>query len=522
MVVESDAHVTRIIEHDRKVYLTITRADARQLEALGTILEPFEGARPQTAGLWDLDGLQFKKTGKTAQMAGIRCDIWVGRRSGASRNDASEVCLGASGIGFGVAQFVDALMADSNASGQYADNGLPRKALGSGLLKLSLVKDGSPTTLEVISVRPSIVDDTLFAMPAGYTEVRMADMLQRVQAWLDDAKFRGLPLTPRYGLGLSYPVTDDPRVSQPPALDRCAWRSIQPGGERGEGEVTYQVTAEGVPDTNTLTVVRLSRADSPTFRAAAQKVVGACRFTAPTADRDSAPTLVRQRISFLKGDAETESADSKIYGEESSPELEHATTVKCQPDLHEFGVFRVDMVIGTDGRPEPGRTSAVNVTTNTTLGEAAVAFAGCVFNPARYRGVPVRQAVQVIVRVKDPCAAPAPDPPETFAVSEVTLGKGIAADKRVLSSTVTFGPRDTIYVSVATTGSALSKILIAKWTFQDGQTVTEDSQTIAPTGPAVTEFHISKRSRWPVGKYKVEIVVDGSPVATKEFGVREE
>jgi len=117
-------------------------------------------------------------------------------------------------------------------------------------------------------------------------------------------------------------------------------------------------------------------------------------------------------------------------------------------------------------------------------------------------------------------AAPAPAAPAAFAVSEVTLGKAIGADKRIATPTTTFGARDTIYASVATTGSAPSKTLSARWTYQDGQTVKEDSQTIAPTGPATTEFHLAKKSAWPAGKYKVEITVDGNPAGTKDFEVQ--
>jgi hypothetical protein len=116
--------------------------------------------------------------------------------------------------------------------------------------------------------------------------------------------------------------------------------------------------------------------------------------------------------------------------------------------------------------------------------------------------------------------APAAPAAEAFAVSEVTLGKAIGADKRVASPTTTFGPKDTIYASVATTGSAPSKTLTAKWTYQDGQTVKQDSSTIAPTGPAATEFHLAKKTAWPAGKYKVEIAVDGAPATTKDFEVK--
>jgi len=118
-------------------------------------------------------------------------------------------------------------------------------------------------------------------------------------------------------------------------------------------------------------------------------------------------------------------------------------------------------------------------------------------------------------------AAPAPAPaPPAFAVQGIELGKSIDAGKKVASPSTTFGRRDTIYASVATTGAALSKALTAKWTFQDGQTVKEQAESIAPTGPAATEFHISKKGPWPVGKYKVEILVDGASAGSKDFEVK--
>jgi hypothetical protein len=116
--------------------------------------------------------------------------------------------------------------------------------------------------------------------------------------------------------------------------------------------------------------------------------------------------------------------------------------------------------------------------------------------------------------------APAAPAPEAFAVSDVTLGKAIGADKRVATPSTTFAPKDTIYASVATTGTAPSKTITAKWTYQDGQTVKQQSDTIAPTGPAATEFHLAKKSGWPAGKYKVEIAVDGTPATTKDFEVK--
>ena len=92
-------------------------------------------------------------------------------------------------------------------------------------------------------------------------------------------------------------------------------------------------------------------------------------------------------------------------------------------------------------------------------------------------------------------------------------------DKRVTDKTDSFRPSETIYVSVNTEGAAPNATLKARWTFQDGQVVKESSQTIAPTGTAVTEFHVSNPAGWPVGSYKVEVFLNGSSVETESFKV---
>src|SRR5262245_28593993 len=118
--------------------------------------------------------------------------------------------------------------------------------------------------------------------------------------------------------------------------------------------------------------------------------------------------------------------------------------------------------------------------------------------------------------------APAPAPVVTaFKVASINLGKAIGADKAISAPATTFGPNDTIYASVASEGTAASVTLKARWTYGDsGQLVNESEQTIAPTGPANTEFHISKASGWPAGKYKVEISADGTAAGSQDFEVK--
>ncbi len=121
-----------------------------------------------------------------------------------------------------------------------------------------------------------------------------------------------------------------------------------------------------------------------------------------------------------------------------------------------------------------------------------------------------------------PPAAPMTPPPAAPAVTVTTveLGNQIGADKRVKQQITSFAPKDTIYATVVTNGSAPSATLTAKWTYQDGQVVNESTQTIAPTGPAATEFHISKPDGWPAGTYKVEVSLNGRSTGTKEFEVK--
>ena len=126
----------------------------------------------------------------------------------------------------------------------------------------------------------------------------------------------------------------------------------------------------------------------------------------------------------------------------------------------------------------------------------------------------------VVTTTPAPAPTPPPAAPAGVSVASIDLGTAVGPDQKVTSPATTFGAKDTIYAAVATTGSASNATLGAKWTYQDGQTVNDSSQTIAPSGPAVTTFHISKPDGWPTGNYKVEISLDGKPVSSKDFTVQ--
>jgi hypothetical protein len=115
--------------------------------------------------------------------------------------------------------------------------------------------------------------------------------------------------------------------------------------------------------------------------------------------------------------------------------------------------------------------------------------------------------------------APASDAAAAVTLSSVELGSTVDASNKILASGTSFAPKDTIYASVDTSGSG-NATLAAKWSYQDGQTVHEDSKTLNATGPETTAFMISKPSGFPAGNYKVDISLNGSQVASKDFTVK--
>ena len=112
--------------------------------------------------------------------------------------------------------------------------------------------------------------------------------------------------------------------------------------------------------------------------------------------------------------------------------------------------------------------------------------------------------------------------PAGVHVAGINLGDSLGPQKKVTQPTDVFGKKDTIYAAVDTTGTGTA-ILNAKWTYRANGSdvlVREDSQTITPTGPATSEFHVSKPDGWPEGAYRVDITLAGDPAGSKTFTVK--
>ena len=125
-------------------------------------------------------------------------------------------------------------------------------------------------------------------------------------------------------------------------------------------------------------------------------------------------------------------------------------------------------------------------------------------------------------------AAPAPLPPVAAPVAEVVsidLGSAVGADQRVTTPKTTFAPKDRIVASVATRapdpGTGMPSKLAARWSHVDSnQTVNEEARDIALQGDKAYSFEITNPQPWPTGKYRVEVMLDGKTVQTRDFEVK--
>ena len=158
--------------------------------------------------------------------------------------------------------------------------------------------------------------------------------------------------------------------------------------------------------------------------------------------------------------------------------------------------------------PAPAATAPA---TPAAAGSAAAPAAPAASSTATSAAAPAAAAVAV---------APAKAP---LTVAKVTLGDAVNAEHKITRPGNSFSASDkTIYASVATEGSSGGATLNAKWSYLEGQgqLVSSVSQSIATDGPAVTTFKVENPDLWPAGKYKVEISLDGKPVATQDFAIR--
>jgi hypothetical protein len=102
-------------------------------------------------------------------------------------------------------------------------------------------------------------------------------------------------------------------------------------------------------------------------------------------------------------------------------------------------------------------------------------------------------------------------------VSTLQLGSKLNGDNTIGTHTTRFKPEDRIFAAVLTDQTGSSTIT-ARWIY-NGQMVSEEQRKEAYKGAGATAFEFKSASAFPVGAYKVDILVDGQPAASREFRV---
>ncbi len=108
-------------------------------------------------------------------------------------------------------------------------------------------------------------------------------------------------------------------------------------------------------------------------------------------------------------------------------------------------------------------------------------------------------------------------PSEPLEVTSIQLGKAINPDNTVAAFTTRFKPNDTIYVSVLNAKPGFGTLSV-RWMIGN-RVVTEGSKRVSYTDAAATEFHLDNTSGFPEGAYRVEILLDGKPVGSRDYRV---
>ncbi len=102
-------------------------------------------------------------------------------------------------------------------------------------------------------------------------------------------------------------------------------------------------------------------------------------------------------------------------------------------------------------------------------------------------------------------------------VSTLQLGSKLNGDNTIGTHTTRFKPDDRVYAAVLTDATGSSTITV-RWMY-NGMMVSEESRTVSYKGAGATAFEFKSASAFPVGDYKVNVLVDGMPAADREFRV---
>ena len=174
------------------------------------------------------------------------------------------------------------------------------------------------------------------------------------------------------------------------------------------------------------------------------------------------------------------------------------------------------LLLSACGKHEPAAPAGQPAAAGTAAPSSTMAPAASSTAAANKVAPPiVKQPASAASAAATPAQAP-------ISVAKLTLGSAVNAEHQITRPGNRFASDEkTIYASVATEGQSRDATLNATWRYLEGkgQLVSSISQSIATDGPAITTFKVQNPDLWPEGKYKVEISLDGKPVAQQDFEI---
>lgn len=119
----------------------------------------------------------------------------------------------------------------------------------------------------------------------------------------------------------------------------------------------------------------------------------------------------------------------------------------------------------------------------------------------------------------EPPAAMATAVPAGARIERVTVVKAVNSDDSPGEAATTFGPKDTVYVSMWTASTPVGTQIAARWFGPNGQQITEDKIVTDKAGDGYTSFHAANTKGWAPGTYRVDILLNGAPAGSTTFTI---
>jgi hypothetical protein len=111
--------------------------------------------------------------------------------------------------------------------------------------------------------------------------------------------------------------------------------------------------------------------------------------------------------------------------------------------------------------------------------------------------------------------------PVDTTIDAVTLSAEGDTEQNTLGAPATrFGPKDSVYAEIRSTGTASAYTIYAKWTGADGEVLADYGIRVNEAGPKRTVISLSKPDGWPPGRNKVELAINGQVQRTVTFDVQ--